>query len=106
MHHELAVKLAVGIITIISSLFGSFFFMDSRHAKASEVEALKIYTTYTVKELQLDAVIHKLEMLLAVPETERRPWQKREIVRLNLHVEVMQNKMVADQIKKDEGWFP
>ena len=98
------IKMTTGLITIIGAVFAIFFFMDDRHAQAGEVESLRNYTVYSIKELELEAVTSKLEIFLAIPASERRDWQLREIKRLEFRIKVMQRKMRNDEQSAAE-WF-
>lgn len=95
------IKMTTGLLTIIGAVFAVFFFMDDRHAHADNVESLRQYTVYSIKELELEAVTSKLEIFLAIPVDERRDWQKREIERLEFRIKIMQRKMKMDEQHKE-----
>jgi len=97
--NELPIKLLTGIVTAVGVIFAVFFFMDERHANFDEVQELKRYTTFAVKELELEAVTSKLESFLAMPIEDRKDWHTREIERLGLHIKLMQKRMEHDEFK-------
>ena len=95
-------KLVAAVIACSSILFSSFFFMDARHAQAAEhvklaaeQAKLKRYTVYSLKELELEGYINRLEMFTALPKELRREYHEKEIMRLTLKVRSMQVKLGA-----------
>jgi hypothetical protein len=102
MHSIDPAKLVGVIIACSSVLFTSFFFMDTRHAQAEEHAKLaeehaklKRYTVYSLKEVELDSYINRLELFRAVPQEMRREYHEKEIMRLTLKVQSMQVKLGA-----------
>ena len=96
------VKFIAAVIACSSVLFGAFFFMDARHAQAEsqvklaeEQAKLKRYTVYTLKELELEGYINRLELFQAIPTESRREYHVQEIMRLTLKVRSMQIKLGA-----------
>lgn len=87
------VKVATTATAIAGVSFGSFLFMEDRHAQADEFEELKRYTISSLKEVELDTTTARLEILFNIPVAERREWQVREIKRLERRVRVMQAKL-------------
>ena len=76
--------------------------MDARHAQATEQiklaeeqAKLKRYTVYSLKELELDGTINRLELFRAIPEKSRTEYHSKEIDRLTLKVYSMQQKLGA-----------
>lgn len=91
-------KIATTAVAIAGTVLGGFIFMDDRHAQAEEVKALKRYTVYTLKEVELDSAIARLEIILSIPVAERHVWQVREIDRLERRVQLMQLKLKVDDL--------
>ena len=94
------IKLIAVIITCSSVLFSSFLFMDARHAQAddqarleAEQSKLKRYTVYTLKELELEGLINRLEFYMAIPTDARLEYHIKEIDRLSRKIELMQIKL-------------
>lgn len=87
------VKVATAATAIAGVAFGSFLFLDDRHAQAAEFKELKRYTVYSLKEVELDSTTSRLEILFNIPVAERRDWQVREIKRLERRVRLMQVKL-------------
>lgn len=84
-------------MVVVSVILGAFLFLDDRHAHAEEFQELKRYTVYSLKEVELDSAVSRLNIILNIPVVERRPWQTREIQRLELRVKVMQTKLGIEE---------
>ena len=96
------IKFIAATVACSSVLFGAFFFMDARHAQADaqallaeEQAKLKRYTSYSLKELELEGLINRLEFYMAVPAASRLDYHVKEIARLTRKIELMQTKLGA-----------
>jgi hypothetical protein len=94
------IKVVTAATAIAGIAFGSFLFVDDRHAHADEFKNLKQYTVSSLKEVELDSAMARLETLMNIPIAERRDWQVREIERLDLRVRVMQIKLAVEAPKE------
>lgn len=87
------VKIATTASLIAGTVLGAYLYVDDRHAHADEFQELKQYTIYSIKEVELESTMARLEIMLNIPIVERRPWQIREIGRLENRVEHLQLKL-------------
>lgn len=91
------VKIGSVSTAIAGVILGAFLFLDDRHAHAEEFQELKRYTVYSLKEVELDSAVSRLNIMYSIPLSERREWQTREVRRLELRVKVMQTKLGIEE---------
>ena len=83
----------VTIVSLITAISGAAYFIDDRYAMATDVEQRILYADNYHLEQEIQRAQDKLEGLLLIPSNERRPWQNKEIIRLeNLIARLIRSK--------------
>lgn len=72
----------VTIMSLITGISGAAYFIDDRYQLATDSEARVMYADNYHIEKEIERAQDKLEGLLLIPSNERRPWQNKEIIRL------------------------
>lgn len=76
------VQQLVTVVSLVTAIAGASYFIDDRYAMATDFDERLKYTNNYHLEQEIQLAQDKLEGLLLIPSEERRPWQEKEIRRL------------------------
>ena len=82
MRGEIKATNVITIVSLVTAIAGGAYFLDDRYAHADAFTEQVMYSANYHLEQEIARAQDKLDGLLAIPSDERRPWQDREIVRL------------------------
>jgi len=68
--------------SLVAAIAGGIYFAEDRYTSNEVFEARALYADNYHLEKEIQRAQDKLEGLLLIPSNERRPWQVKEIIRL------------------------
>ena len=72
----------VTVVSLVTAIAGASYFIDDRYESAADAKERAQYADNYHLEKEIERAQDKLQGLLLIPSEERRPWQKKEISRL------------------------
>ena len=72
----------ITVVSLVTAIAGAAYFIDDRYASASAFDEQTKYTNNYHLEQEIERAQDKLNGLLMIPPDLRRPWQSKEIIRL------------------------
>lgn len=82
----------LGLLSLISSLFGGFFFLDGRYAKATDTKEIKEQTRKVEQRLENKIILDRVDKL------QERIWKYQD--RYGDRLEKAKDKLIIEEYKK------